>query len=240
MPSAPSRIPGGIRYPASRYGEADSCAHSRRRPLTHASTRALASESGLHAPLDLPWVWRAVAHASGRGTGVLPWLRRIAWLAGGQTQAVIQRTIEMRHHLGFSRWAGLSTVHRRHIRREHAARHIAMAQRAARVAPRAQGTLWEGSRRAASVWHPFARASSLQRRDPSGFPPRCSRPRESLHEASARAEAGARWSGDWGGVMERRAGYGGPAPTSPWVLGCRGRRSRCDRSGDALTARRPS
>ena len=74
-----------------------------------------------------------------------------------------------------------------------------MAQRAARVAPRAQGTLWEGSRRAASVWHPFARASSLQRRDPNGFPPRCSRPRESLPEASARAEAGARWSGDWGG-----------------------------------------
>ena len=90
------------------YGEADSCAHSRPRPLTHASTRALASESGLHAPLGLPWVWRAVAHASGRGTGVLPWLIRIAWLAGGQTQAVIQRTIEMRHHLGFSRWKALS------------------------------------------------------------------------------------------------------------------------------------
>ena len=79
-----------------------------------------------------------------------------------------------------------------------------MAHRAARVAPRAQGTLWEGSRRAASVWHPFARASSLQRRDPNGFPPRCSRPRGSLPEASARAEAGAR--------RERRLGESDGTP----------------------------
>ena len=79
--------------------------------LTSIRTRTLVVDCGLHAPLDLPWVWRAVAHASGRGTGVLPWLRRIAWLAGGragQTQAVIQRTFEMRHYLGFSRWKALS------------------------------------------------------------------------------------------------------------------------------------
>ena len=87
------------------------------------------------------------------------------------------------------RWARLSRAHqRRDRRREPAARHIAVAQRAALATPharRAAGGFGAGSLHPTS---PRARVQSAARR-PDRLHPRRPLPRGSLHEASARDEA---------------------------------------------------